>query len=132
MSSIQSILEEFFEIYLVVSLRLDYMASYLKSLVLVLADRSNVCIKEVLATTSKCDSKCSFLASLLSFCCDFHLAKKKKKSIDWLVIIIYYNVRNNELVIFNGYLIFHQSKLHDIITFLFFKPMENLTLKKIK
>lgn len=78
MSSIQSILEEFFEIYLVVSLHLDYMASYLKSLVLVLADRSNVCIKEVLATTSKCDSKCSFLASLLSFCCDFHLAKKKK------------------------------------------------------
>lgn len=98
---------------------LDYMASYLKSLAFVLAGRSNVCTrKEVLATTSKCDSKCSFLASLLSFFCDFRL--QKKKSIDWLVIIIYYNVRNNELVIFNGYFIFHQSKLHDIITFLFF------------
>ena len=116
---------------------LDYTASYLKSLALVLAGRSNVCMrKEVLATTSKCDSKCSFLGSLLSFYCDFRLQKKKKKrrrSIDWLVIIIYYNVRNNELVIFNGYFIFHQSKLHDIITFLFFfKSMKNLTLKRIK
>ena len=79
MNSIQSILEEFFEVYLVSSLPLDYMASYLKSLALVLADRSNVCIrKEVLATISICDSKCSFLASLLSFCCDFHFEKKKK------------------------------------------------------
>lgn len=102
------------------SLPLDYTASYLKSLALVLAGRSNVCMrKEVLATTSKCDSKCSFLGSL-SFYCDFRLQKKKKRSsIDWLVIVIYYNVRNNELVIFNGYFIFHQSKLHDIITFPF-------------
>ena len=58
---------------------MDYTTSYLKSLALVLAGRSNVCMrKEVLPSTSKCDSKCSFLASLLLFCCDFHLQKKKK------------------------------------------------------